>query len=279
MSNDCNTYLRLTPMHTAIEQPLSFEIKNKKEGAIRKAVTRYSPITKFISPPRTPNDCEQQQNQLNKKQEPSATSTEIANNTVQDTEQKHQQIESMNRKEYTLSERYFDYSKWTDEEVLTLVNFTKVKSKRCFPEMLHMILERSELDGYSSIIRWASHGRAFKILNRKLFLTKVMPHFFFGTRWPSFVRQLGTYGFHKIVSKENEDANCFWHNLCLRGRPRLSLGISRKRTRLLIDPTNEPDFSVIEDIPPSSAILSTKEGKNESKDAPRRIQYLFVTKH
>ena len=25
MSNDCNTYLRLTPMHTAIEQPLLFE--------------------------------------------------------------------------------------------------------------------------------------------------------------------------------------------------------------------------------------------------------------
>ena len=32
MSNDCNTYIRLTPMHTAIEQPLLFEFELEKHN-------------------------------------------------------------------------------------------------------------------------------------------------------------------------------------------------------------------------------------------------------
>ena len=152
----------------------------------------------------------------------------------QQTVQEDEERKCINRQECA-STNHYDYSKMNDEEVLALTTLPKRQTNISFPKTLHMILERSELDGYSSIICWASHGRAFKILDNNLFLAEVMPKYFYQTKMSSFIRQLSTYGFHKIVGKQNKDVNCFWHNLLLRGRPRLCVGIFRKPKRLLID--------------------------------------------
>ena len=156
----------------------------------------------------------------------------------QETEQKDQQRKSIKREESPSSGHYFDCSKLSDEEALAILNLPKRPVQNSFPKTLHLILERSELDGYSSVISWAKHGRAFRIENKQSFVSAVMPTYFFQTKMASFIRQLGTYGFHKIVGSNNEDVNHFWHSMFLRGRPGLCVGILRQKKRLLIDPTN-----------------------------------------
>merc|ERR1711982_103485 len=62
------------------------------------------------------------------------------------------------------------------------------------------------------------------------------------TKMSSFSRQLGMYGFHKIVGKTNKDKGSFFHELFLRGRPGLCRAMARLKKRSLLDPDNEPDL-------------------------------------
>lgn len=148
------------------------------------------------------------------------------------------------------SKHYRDFAKATEEEISSIFEKenggkrNKHRLKESFPIKLYLILERSEIDGYSSIISWASHGRSFRIHSQNLFLKKIMPRFFFQTQMSSFIRQLSTYGFHKIVNENNKDMNCYYHELFLRGREELCPLIMRKKVRSLITaPELEPDFS------------------------------------
>jgi len=176
---------------------------------------------------------------------------------------------------------YRDYAHLSDEEALETFS-TKSSRNRVvdsFPVKLHSIIERSDEDGYSSIIEWLWHGRAFKIHNQSIFLAKVMPMFFYQTKMSSFIRQLSTYGFHKIIGEENADKDCFYHELFLRGRPTLAGMINRQKKRCLIDPKNEPDLSKFYPLT-SSLVALEKAGMNteesDQDDArPRTIQYSY----
>ena len=59
-----------------------------------------------------------------------------------------------------------------------------------FPMKLHAVLEQMDTDGYSSILSWQPHGRAFKINKPKEFTEYVMPHYFRQSKLTSFQRQL-----------------------------------------------------------------------------------------
>lgn len=139
---------------------------------------------------------------------------------------------------------YKDFSKMPDEEIAKTVKSKSGISRETFVTKLHSILERSEIDGYSSIISWAPHGRAFRIHDQELFLKQIIPRFFYQSKMASFVRQLGSYGFHKIVREENKDRNSYYNELFLRGRPELCQGITRlNKCSLIVPPSSEPDFS------------------------------------
>jgi len=146
---------------------------------------------------------------------------------------------------------YRDLSMMTDEEAVADIKYTNMRgrSQVPFPVRLHLILERSEIDGYSSIISWMPHGRAFKIHNYALFLDIVMPRFFFQTKMSSFTRQLGMYGFHKLIWSKNVDKGAFFHELFLRERSGLAKGINRQSTRRLLDKKNEPNLYLFKSMP------------------------------
>ena len=131
-----------------------------------------------------------------------------------------------------------------------------------FPVKPYSLLERSEMDGYSSIISWSKHGRSFKIYNRCLFCKNIMPLFSYQTQMASFTRQLSTYGFHKIVSENNIDKGSYYHELFLRGRGDLcSLIVRQKKQTLLISPQTEPDLTKFD---PMTTMSSSKLGASHS---------------
>lgn len=69
----------------------------------------------------------------------------------------------------------------------------------------------------SSIISWRVHGRAFRVDDRDMFATLVMPKFFKQTRYKSFQRQLHLWGFKRI--NQGADEGSYFHPHFLRGMP------------------------------------------------------------
>jgi len=174
---------------------------------------------------------------------------------------------------------YRDFSQILDNQALLQASNTSTEKQTSassssstiekFPMKLHKIVERCEIDGYSSIISWMPHGRSFKIHNRNEFVTKVMPKYFYITRFTSFIRQLTLYGFYKC--RKGADKGSFFHELFLRNRPGLCVGITRsseKKRKL----ESEPNFYKMSYLP---RIESSANYYNagDVPDRPRAINY------
>lgn len=65
-----------------------------------------------------------------------------------------------------------------------------------FPAKLHKILSTP---GYAHIIAWKSHGRAWEIVDRSLFLSVVLPNHFNHSNMGSFNRSVNGWGFKVSV--------------------------------------------------------------------------------
>jgi len=178
----------------------------------------------------------------------------------------------------SLSNEYYDFSNLTDEEVSDMFFLNnKCNSKAVFPMKLHTIIERSEEDGYSSIISWQSHGRAFKIHDRKVFFDYIISRFFYQSNIQSFFRQLKIYGFQRIVGTGNQDKDAYFHELFLKGRPGLCSKIIRFNGRQVNEPnfSNMPPILVVTDE--SEASLSQFQGGNAASSGTnclRAIHYM-----
>ena len=100
-------------------------------------------------------------------------------------------IQKKKRKKRPNSIKYRDLSMMTDEQAR--LNFKSMvgRSQDPFPVKLHKIIDRIESNGFSSIISWCPHGRAFKIHDNNLFEKEVMSRYFYQTKMSSFTRQLG----------------------------------------------------------------------------------------
>ena len=66
-----------------------------------------------------------------------------------------------------------------------------------FPSKLYQMLEKAEALGLSAALAWRSHGRAFAIRDKELFVDRVMPMFFKATKLRSFQRQCHLWGFKR----------------------------------------------------------------------------------
>ena len=183
---------------------------------------------------------------------------------------------SINENEFAT---YRDFSQLDDNKVLMEVNATVDKSNPSsienFPIKLHKIVERCKIDGYSDIISWMPHGRSFKIHDRNLFVSKIMPRYFYITKLTSFIRQLTLYGFNKY-RKKGADKGSFYHELFLRGRANLCLGIvrsSEKKRKL----ESEPNFHRMQYLPRSQSFIKY-DSFADVPDRPRQVQYQDTNK-
>ena len=157
------------------------------------------------------------------------------------------------------------------------------KTLQAFPQKMYLIVERSEVDGYSDIVSWLPHGRAFKIHNTPLFLKTILPKFFYQTKMSSFIRQLSTYGFQRFSSSKH-DKGAYFHELFLRGRSELCKAISRQEKRAIVDPANEPNLSHYDSIPlsylpmkveSSPASLASTDNDCVDRDRAPVIRYAY----
>jgi len=172
---------------------------------------------------------------------------------------------------------YRDFSQQPDEDVLSSLNISLRQKPvtETFPIKLHKILERSDIDGYSDVVSWLPHGRAFKIHNAKAFVSQVMPHYFYISKITSFVRQLSIYGFRK-VSRKGIDKGAYYHELFLSGRPGLCAGIIRlAKSKPTLKSKVEPNFYQMPHICRFVTIEDIKRGyiDENAPKKPRVIQY------
>ncbi|KAL9187448.1 hypothetical protein ACHAXT_001551 [Thalassiosira profunda] len=113
-----------------------------------------------------------------------------------------------------------------------------------FPEKLMNMLDIESVRR-PSIVSWLPHGRAFLVRRPKEFSGEVMGDHFKQSKLTSFQRQLNLYGFRRIT--RGTDAGAYYHELFLRGRPKLSQRMQRMKVKGTghkqpTDASTEPNF-------------------------------------
>ena len=120
-----------------------------------------------------------------------------------------------------------------------------------FPHRLHNLLDlmdaraaKGDATG-KSIVGWQPHGRAFRVHQKDVFVSKILPAFFSQTKYASFQRQLNMYGFVRIT--HGSDKGAVYHPLFVRHQRDLIPQIVRMRikgtkTRKAIPLKDQPDF-------------------------------------
>lgn len=89
-------------------------------------------------------------------------------------------------------------------------------------EDLHKILLMADTCGYSHVISWIPHGRAFKVHNERDFVKTILPMFTNKTAFSSFQGALERYGFKQIG--KGPDKGAWFHPLFVRDLPLLCKG-------------------------------------------------------
>ena len=155
---------------------------------------------------------------------------------------------------------YHDYSRVRPNPPFVLSNTKATRGGvyNPFPSVLHGMMEEAMDKGFSDVISWQVHGRAFLIRDPKTFSTTVLPMYFKHSKLSSFQRQLSLYGFVRLT-RDGPDIGAYYHEYFLRGRPFLCSRIQRTRVkgtwiRTSASPESEPDFSSMERVLPLNEI-------------------------
>ena len=108
---------------------------------------------------------------------------------------------------------YRDYSQYPPDrsetalESLTTHTDTSIKSQR-LPTKLNAMLSDPDC---SHVISWMPHGRAWRILKPKLFVSQVLPKYFDSCNYGSFVRLVNAWGFRRFSS--GPDRHAYYHEV------------------------------------------------------------------
>lgn len=159
-------------------------------------------------------------------------------------------------KKSVVDHSYTDYSQVDIKELIP--NFKGVK-KGQFPAKLHRILSKPE---YANIVTWKSHGRAWAVVDKKLFTSIVLPKYFDHNNFDSFNRSVNGWGFKRLVG-EGPDQNAYYHELFLFGRPELTRAMTRlvNPGKRLPNKNEEPDLYEMSRKHPLSVFPSAVESR------------------
>lgn len=106
----------------------------------------------------------------------------------------------------TLENDYRDTSHISELEVNARA--VSLKRQQAFPAKLHGILSS---DKFINSIVWLPHGRAWKVVDQKVFKNEVLPSFFNHCSTSSFMRQVNNWNFTRILSGPDEGA--YYHQV------------------------------------------------------------------
>ena len=101
----------------------------------------------------------------------------------------------------------------------------------------------------SSTLSAQPHGRAWKIHDKDLLISEVVPNFFSQSKYESFTRQINGWGFKKLHQSGN-DFNAYYHEQFLLGLPhltRLMRRVPQNQGKLLPFVEGEPNFYEIDE--------------------------------
>jgi len=154
---------------------------------------------------------------------------------------------------------YHDFSDYLGEQGNIL---KRKKACTTFPEKLHKMLSNPQ---FSHIIAWMPHGRAFKILNKKLLMEEAAPTYFYQSKFQSFTRQLNGWGFKRLY-KSGANFGCYYHECFLFNLPeltRLMIRVSpHHQGKPIPCPEEEPDLFLISRSHPLAAPTVPSSKKN-----------------
>lgn len=121
-----------------------------------------------------------------------------SNDAVHSPERRRRLSESHHSADRHQHDRSFVHHEYHDYSGLSGIGLTSppvLKQKgrggvsSMFPTVLHHMLDDAEKNGFSDVVSWQPHGRAFHVHQTEEFVKDVMPLYFRHTRFPSFQRQ------------------------------------------------------------------------------------------
>eukprot|EP00585_Thalassiosira_rotula_P012279 CAMPEP_0196131972 /NCGR_PEP_ID=MMETSP0910-20130528/1759_1 /TAXON_ID=49265 /ORGANISM="Thalassiosira rotula, Strain GSO102" /LENGTH=564 /DNA_ID=CAMNT_0041391499 /DNA_START=258 /DNA_END=1952 /DNA_ORIENTATION=- len=176
---------------------------------------------------------------------PSPSSSTTTNTTNTNKSRKKPKV-----KESIIDHTYRDFS--SVKVSLELDGENENQNRPNFTAKLHGIVSNPN---YQHIICWLPHGRSWKIVDKYLLTSVVIPQHFSHAKFESFNRSVNGWGFKRLLHP-GPDCKSYYHECFLRGRPELTRLMQRliNPGKRLPDKSGEPDFYEISKnfpLPPS----------------------------
>mmetsp|Transcript_17405 Transcript_17405/g.47524 ORF Transcript_17405/g.47524 Transcript_17405/m.47524 type:complete len:485 (-) Transcript_17405:156-1610(-) len=88
-----------------------------------------------------------------------------------------------------------------------------------FPAKLYRLLTETEAQGQQHLVSFVMNGHAFQVFQPDSFAEQILPHYFRHSKYSSFLRLLGMYGFSRVPTGPHRGA--YQHGQFQKGRPDL----------------------------------------------------------
>lgn len=132
----------------------------------------------------------------------------------------------------------------------------------------------------NDIIRWKETGDSFVIAEPSTFVDEILPSYFKHNNLNSFIRQLNTYGFKKIVNKNTKELE-FKHKLFLKEQHSLlPFIVRRSNTSKMAAKKEDETYSNIKKVVEEHDVIETLKKENEKMAKEMAIVKMdyYVTK-